>query len=138
MAYPLADAVRRSGRGTGVAADLPDECIVVAGLVPAPDGSGEKIVAVAVCHCGEIGEAKRDVQPLRSAATPLLDVIEPMPYPVMNTLLDDAYPRGARNYWKSAFFKEFDDEAVEVMTAAFQKAPSAMSNNSSSSTSTAR
>jgi FAD/FMN-containing dehydrogenase len=128
VAYPLADAVRVLGVVRAVAAELPDECIVVAALVPAPDGSGEKIVAVVVCHCGEIEKAKRDVQPLRSAATPLLDVIQPMPYPVMNTLFDDAYPRGARNYWKSAFFREFGDEAVEVMTAAFQKAPSAMSN----------
>ena len=128
VAYPLADAVRVLGALRAVAAELPDECIVAAGLVPSPDGSGEKIVVVGVCHCGEIEKGKRDVQVLRSAATPLLDIIDPMPYPVLNTLLDDAYPRGARSYWKSAFFKEFDDEAVEVMTAAFQKAPSAMSN----------
>jgi FAD/FMN-containing dehydrogenase len=128
VAYPLADAVRVLGVLRAVAADLPDECIVAAGLVPAPDGSGEKIVVVGVCHSGEIEKGKRDVQALRSAATPLLDIIDPMPYPVLNTLLDDAYPRGARSYWKSAFFNEFDDEAVEVMTAAFQKAPSAMSN----------
>ena len=128
VAYPLADAVRVLGVLRAVVDELPDEFIVAAGLVPAPDGSGEKIVVVGVCHCGEIEQAKRDVQALRSAATPLLDIIDPMPYPVLNTLLDDAYPRGARSYWKSAFFKEFDDEAVEVMTAAFQKAPSAMSN----------
>jgi len=127
VAYPLADAVRVLGVLRAVAAELPDECIVAAALVPAPDGSGQKIVAVVVCHTGEISKAKRDLQPLRSAATPLFDMIDTLPYPVMNTLLDDAYPRGARNYWKSAFFKEFDDEAVEVMTAAFQKAPSAMS-----------
>ena len=128
VAYPLADSVRVLRALRAVAGELPDDCIVAAGLVPAPDGSGEKIVVVGVCHCGELDKARRDVQPLRSAATPLLDVIDPMPYPVLNTLLDDAYPRGARSYWKSAFFKEFGDEAVELMTAAFQKAPSAMSN----------
>ena len=26
-----------------------------------------------------------------------------MPYPVMNTLLDAAYPAGALNYWLSSF-----------------------------------
>jgi len=128
VAYPLADAVRVLRVVREVAAELPDECIVAAGLVPAPDGSGQKIIAVPVCHIGEIEKAKRDVQALRSAATPLLDAIEPMPYPVMNTLLDGAYPRGVRNYWKSAFFKEFNDEAVETMAAAFEKAPSIMSN----------
>lgn len=128
VAYPLADAVRVLGVVRAVTAELPDECIVAAALVPAPDGSGEKILAVVACHCGEIGKAERDLQPLRSAATPIVDLIAPMPYPVMNTILDEAYPRGARNYWKSAFFKEFGDEAVEVMTTAFQKAPSAMNN----------
>ena len=50
-----------------------------------------------------------------------------MPYPVLNTMLDAGFPRGARNYWKSAFFREFNDDAVEEMVAAFQRAPSAMS-----------
>jgi FAD/FMN-containing dehydrogenase len=58
----------------------------------------------------------------------LVDLIGPMPYPVVNTILDDAYARGVRNYWKSAFFSDFDDEAVEMMAAAFEKAPSPMSN----------
>ncbi|MCA1844426.1 MAG: FAD-binding oxidoreductase, partial [Actinobacteria bacterium] len=72
--------------------------------------------------------AERDVAPLRSIGSPLVDLIQPMPYPIVNTLLDDAYARGVRNYWKSAFFKDFSDEAVETMVAAFEKAPSPMSN----------
>ena len=32
--------------------------------------------------------------------------VGPMPYPVVNTLLDDTFPKGALNYWKSAFFTE--------------------------------
>jgi len=128
VAYPLGDAVAVFDAVRDVAAGLPDDCIVAAGLVPAPDGSGHKIVAVAVCHCGEMGQAERDLAPLRSIGSPLVDLIQPMPYPVVNTLLDDAYARGVRNYWKSAFFKDFTDEAVETMVAAFEKAPSPMSN----------
>jgi FAD/FMN-containing dehydrogenase len=128
VAYPLGEAVGVFNVVRDVAASLTDDCTVAAGLVPAPDGSGHKIVAVAVCHCGEMGQAERDVAPLRSAGTPLVDLIQPMPYPIMNTLLDDAYARGVRNYWKSAFFKDFNDEAVEMMVAAFEKAPSPMSN----------
>ena len=128
VAYPLGEAVRVLAKVRDVAAGLPDDCIVAVGLVPAPDGSGNKIVAVAVCHCGEAGAAERDVAPLRSAGTPLVDLIQPMPYPVVNTLLDDAYARGVRNYWKSAFFDDFNDDAVETMVAAFEKAPSPLSN----------
>jgi FAD/FMN-containing dehydrogenase len=56
-----------------------------------------------------------------------MDLVQPMPYPVVNTLLDDAFPRGALNYWKSAFFTELSDAAVQTMIAAFEAAPSALS-----------
>ena len=127
VAYPLSDARHILDVYREVTADLPDEMTAFCGLVHAPDGSGHKIVAVPVCHSGDLGTAEKDVQPLRSAATPLLDVIQPMPYPVVNTLLDGAFPRGARNYWKSAFFKELNDEAVGVMVEALERAPSTMS-----------
>lgn len=127
VAYPLSDARQVLDVYREVTADLPDEMTAFCGLVHAPDGSGHKIVAVPVCHSGDLGAAEKDVQPLRSAATPLLDVIQPMPYPVVNTLLDGAFPRGARNYWKSAFFKELSDEAVAVMVEALERAPSTMS-----------
>ena len=32
-----------------------------------------------------------------------------MPYPVINTLSDGGYPKGAFNYWKSAFLSDLSD-----------------------------
>ena len=49
-----------------------------------------------------------------------------MPYPVVNTMLDDGFPKGALNYWKSAFFTELSDAAVQTMVDAFEAAPSIM------------
>ena len=49
-----------------------------------------------------------------------------MPYPAVNSMLDDAFPRGALNYWKSAFFTELSDAAVQTMIDAFEAAPSIM------------
>jgi FAD/FMN-containing dehydrogenase len=126
-AYPLADAGQIFTVFRDVTSRAPDELTAFCGLVHAPDGSGLKIVAVPVCHSGDLGQAEQDVRPLRSIGTPLLDVIQPMPYPVVNTLLDDGFPRGARNYWKSAFFKELSDESVAVMVDALEKSPSIMS-----------
>ena len=34
-----------------------------------------------------------------------------MPYPVMNTLLDAGYPKGALNYWLSSFTTGMPDAA---------------------------
>jgi hypothetical protein len=106
---------------------LPDELTAFAGLVHAPDGSGAKIVALPVCHCGDLQQAEADVRPLREFGPPLLDLIGPMPYPVINTLLDPGFPKGALNYWKSAFFTELSDAAVRTMVDAFEAAPSTMS-----------
>jgi FAD/FMN-containing dehydrogenase len=106
---------------------LPDELTVFAGLVHAPDGSGTKIVGIPMCHCGDLTQGEHDVRPMREFGPPLLDMVGPMPYPVVNTLLDGGFPKGARNYWKSAFFTELSDAAVRTMVDAFEAAPSIMS-----------
>ena len=49
-----------------------------------------------------------------------------MPYPVLNTILDAAYPKGALNYWKSSFVRNVDDDLIDVMVASFEAAPSQM------------
>jgi len=44
----------------------------------------------------------------------------PMPYPVANTLLDAAYPKGALNYyWKSSFIKSLNDGLIDTADEAF-------------------
>jgi FAD/FMN-containing dehydrogenase len=80
-----------------------------------------------LCYSGEISAGEKTVAQLRNATSPLLDLTGPMPYPVVNTLLDDGFPRGGRNYWKSAFFKDLSPETVGVMVEAFERTPSPMS-----------
>ena len=127
VVYPLAQANAVLDAYREVTSDCPDELAVACALVHAPDGSGAKIVAPVVCHIGDPKRAEKDIQPLRESGTPLLDAIQPMPYPIVNTLLDDGFPRGARYYWKSAFFKELDQGAMDVMVAALESSPSIMS-----------
>ena len=50
-----------------------------------------------------------------------------MPYPVINTLSDGGYPKGAFNYWKSAFLSELSDASLEIMVDALHRCPSPMS-----------
>ena len=75
--------------------ELPDEATVFCGLVHAPDGSGMKLCALPLCHAGRLAQAEADLAPLRAFGPPALDLVEPMPYPVVNTMLDDGFPRGA-------------------------------------------
>ena len=106
IAFDLPDAPKVFDFYRDFTSSSPDELVSFCGLVHAPDGSGHKIAALPICHCGVPSEAERAAERLRTAATPLVDLLGPMPYPVVNTLLDGGFPKGARNYWKSAFFKE--------------------------------
>lgn len=108
-------------------ASVPDDLTVFAGLVHAPDGSGTPLAALIVCHCGDPGQAEKDVRPLLEFGTPVMVQVGPMPYPVMNTILDEGFPRGALNYWKSSFVKALDDDAIGVMIDRFAACPSPMS-----------
>ena len=49
-----------------------------------------------------------------------------MPYPVMNTLLDAAYPKGALNYWLSSFTTGLADGLIEALVDRFASVPSPM------------
>ena len=107
--------------------DLPDELMIAAGLVHAPDGSGLKLGAVVVCHCGTEEQAAADLKPLLEFGEPAMVEVGPMPYPVLNTILDAAYPKGALNHWKSSFLKDLSDDAIDVLIGSFEVAPSPMS-----------
>jgi FAD/FMN-containing dehydrogenase len=127
VAHPFAAArdVLRFYRD--VTASLPDELIAFAGLLHAPDGSGTKLAAIVVCHAGapEAGDAA--VAPVKRFGSPVMDVIGPMPYAAVNSMLDGGFPKGALNYWKSSFLATLTDAAIDTMIDRFASAPSPMS-----------
>jgi len=110
-----------------VTASAPDEMMLVAALLTAPDGSGAKLAAIAASHCGSLADGETAMRPLKSFGRPVLDTIGPITYCGLNTMLDAGYPKGALNYWKSQFLAGLSDAAIETMVDAFGKCPSPMS-----------
>lgn len=108
------------------AVDLPDDLMVVAGVVHAPDGSGLPLAAIAVCHAGTLERAEADLKPIVEFGSPLMNMIGPMPYEAVCQMLDAAYPRGGLNYWKSTFLSELSDGAIDTMVERFASCPSPM------------
>ncbi|MCI0634572.1 MAG: FAD-binding oxidoreductase, partial [Actinobacteria bacterium] len=106
--------------------DASDDLTVFAGLVHAPDGSGAKLAALVVFHTGDAAEAERDLEPFKTWGSPLVVEVGPMPYPVMNTILDAAFPAGSLNYWLSSFTRGLPDELIDIAVERFAIAPSAM------------
>ena len=107
-------------------ADASDELSVFAGLVHAPDGSRAKLGALVVFHTGDPEVAERELAPFRSFGSPLLAEIGRMPYPVMNTLLDAAFPEGALNYWRSSFTEGLSDGLIDTAVDRFADSASPM------------
>ncbi len=100
----------------------PQELAVYTVLMTTPDGV--PAIAMAACYCGDLAEGERVLQPLQTFGTPLLDAIQPMPFPQMQTLLDDAFPSGNHNYWKSAFLPKLTDEAIAAIVEHANRAAS--------------
>jgi len=107
-------------------ASLPDEFMVVAGLIHAPDGSGTKLAAMVTCHCGSLAAGETAVRPLKQFGSPVMDAIGPVPYCQLNGMLDAAYPKGALNYWKSSFLAQMSDDAIDTMIECFARCPTPM------------
>jgi FAD/FMN-containing dehydrogenase len=124
-AHPLdkAPAMLRFFRDTNASA--PDELSVFGGLLHAPDGSGHKIGAMVVFHPDPVAGMKA-VQPVKAYGPPVIDMIGPMPYVAVNSMLDGGFPKGALNYWKSSFLTSLPDKAIDTIVAAFAECPAPM------------
>jgi hypothetical protein len=103
LLYPRdqAGAVLRNFRAFMTTA--PEELTAYGGLIWTLDGA--PVVGVGLCYCGDIAEGERVLKPLRAFGSPIVDAIQPMPFPAMQKLLEGAYPDKAYNYWKSMFLK---------------------------------
>ena len=108
-------------------ASVSDDLTVFAGLVHAPDGSGHKLSAMVVFHTGTPEEAERELAPFKNWGSPLAVEVGPMPYQVMNTLLDANYPTGSLNYWLSSFTSGLPDGLIDTAVERFATVPSTMS-----------
>jgi FAD/FMN-containing dehydrogenase len=108
-------------------ASLPDEFTAFAGVLHAPDGSGTKLAAIIVCHCGDLEQGRAATEPIKRFGSPAMDAIGPMPYSAVNAMVDGGFPKGALNYWKSNFLAALTDEAIDGIIAQFEASPSPMS-----------
>jgi FAD/FMN-containing dehydrogenase len=121
--HPLDQAVELLGFYDEFTRTTPDELGLTNALfMTSPEG--ERLVAIAVCYNGSVEEGERVLRPLRDFGTPLADVIGPMSYAQVQGMLDEGFPPGLQNYWKSNFLKGLDDKAIEIIVDHVRNAPS--------------
>jgi FAD binding domain len=74
-------------------------------------------VGVVVCWTGDMDEGERVVEPLREAVQPAVDMVQPMPYTALQSMLDAGGPKGVNAYMKAEFLEDMSDDAVAKLAA---------------------
>ena len=126
-AHPMQKGVEVLKFFRDLCAAAPDELMMFAGLLTAPDGSGAKLVGIVPAHCGSLADGEKAVAPIKAFGPPVMDVLGPIPYCAQNSLLEAAFPKGALNYWKSSFLTDLNDAAIQTLLECFSACPSPMS-----------
>ncbi len=103
----------------------PDEMTTGAGMVTSPEG--QPAVAIIACHSGSLEAGEAAVRPLREYGPPMADLLGPMPYVAMQSMLYAGFPKGAHNYWKSSFLRELSDGVIDAMVEHHMSVPSPLS-----------
>jgi FAD binding domain-containing protein/berberine-like enzyme len=70
------------------------------------------IVGMIICWTGDHEEGERVIAPIREAAQPVMDMVQPMPYTALQSMLDAGGAYGTRAYMKAEFFEDLSDAAI--------------------------
>jgi FAD/FMN-containing dehydrogenase len=87
----------------------------------------KKMCAVIWCYTGPLEKAEEMFKPLRAALKPTLDLVGPLPHPVLQSMFDAIYPSGHQWYWKADFVNELSDKAIEAHMQHATKLPTMQS-----------
>jgi FAD/FMN-containing dehydrogenase len=73
-----------------------------------------KMCAVVWCYTGAPQAAEGVFKPIRQALPPAIDFVGPVPWPALQSLFDPIYPAGLQWYWRADFFKNLDDQVINL------------------------
>ncbi len=102
----------------------------VPGAPPFPEAIwGKNVCALVSCYSGALDNAEEALRPIREElpVTPLMDGMQPMPFPIVQGMFDPLLPKGMQWYWKGDFVKELSDEAIDIHIKYGSNLPSALS-----------
>ena len=104
------------------APSAPDELTTLVSLATAPpapfipeEWHGKRIVVFPALWAGDAEAGAKAVQPMRELGEPVADLVGPIPYVAMQSLLDPLWGAGAHNYFKAGWMRALDDHAIETL-----------------------
>jgi FAD/FMN-containing dehydrogenase len=111
------------------ASDAPDDITAALNLTTAPPlpvvpekWHGRPVIALIAVSGGPLDEAESYFRSFRELAEPVADLLGPMPYTAMQTLIDPLWPKGIHAYFKATNLARLDDELIERLCEAHEAA----------------
>jgi hypothetical protein len=74
---------------------------------------GKKVAVFLATSTGSVEEGDRLVRPFRDVAESIADLLGPMPYQMMQTLIDPLWEKGLNAYFKATNLARLDDELID-------------------------
>jgi FAD/FMN-containing dehydrogenase len=112
-------------------AQAPDQVCGGAALITTPpedfvpeEARGKPAVGIVYVYIGPPEEGAAALQPLRDALPPpVLDMVQPMPYTVVQQMMDAGNPHGIREYFKVDWLADLPDEAIDAAVEQAERMP---------------
>jgi FAD/FMN-containing dehydrogenase len=124
LVFPGPRAPEILRRYRDLAQSAPDELALFSALMTSPDG--HPINAILAAYNGPVSKAEAAIKPLRDLG-PVADQVAEMPYPALNSMLDEGFPHGLQVYWRSDFLKGLPDDAIDALVNRFNTITSPLS-----------
>ncbi|MFN8590482.1 MAG: FAD-binding oxidoreductase [Thermomicrobiales bacterium] len=100
----------------------PDNLTTFFALMSAPDGT--PVFAFLPAYIGDAAAGEAAVAGYRAFGEPMADMVAPMSYVALQGMLGEGFPAGQNVYWTAHFLSELTDEAIDLLVASANAAPS--------------
>jgi FAD/FMN-containing dehydrogenase len=134
LVYPWSEARDALRASRDLMEDAPPELATFVTLLTAPPGApfppelqGRRVAVVGVAWSGDLAEGERALAPLRDACPPALDLVGPMPYVALQTMLDETAPHGWRFYDRLHYLPAVGDGFIDALVRGFEDVPTPQS-----------
>jgi FAD/FMN-containing dehydrogenase len=108
----------------------PDDVTALVSLTTAPplpvipqEWHGKKVAIFVAASAGMIDEGPGLVAGIRQVAAPIADLLGPMPYQMIQTLLDPLWPKGIHAYFKATNLARLDEDLIDRLCEIHLDAP---------------
>ncbi len=121
MLYPLEDAAEVMRWYSKFIVKAPNELNGFFAFLTVPPGPPfpehlhlKKMCGIVWCYSGPLKKAEQVFKPIRAFRKPALDLVGPIPHPIVQSMFDPLFPPGLQWYWKADFVRELSDKAIEL------------------------